>query len=116
MVYPRECGGTPDKTSVNVTKFGLSPRVRGNRVRGRVRVRGRGSIPASAGEPSGTKSWSELAPVYPRECGGTCREAPTGPPLPGLSPRVRGNPDQHISALLGERSIPASAGEPIRLV
>ena len=52
--------------------------------------------------------------VYPRVCGGTITPPPTPPPLPGLSPRVRGNqpaPAEHYQCA---RSIPACAGEPRR--
>ena len=50
-VYPRVCGGTSGRVSVPYAAVGLSPRVRGNRLKvvaGDVQVR---SIPACAGEP-----------------------------------------------------------------
>ena len=60
------------------------------------------SIPACAGEPSGSSIWSSGGRVYPRVCGGNHqRQMDEGQVLgsipacagePGLSPRVRGNP------------------------
>ena len=52
-VYPRVCGGTICLVAASNLALGLSPRVRGNRVRkegGRQVTR---SIPACAGEPPG---------------------------------------------------------------
>ena len=55
----------------SISARGLSPRVRGNRVR-----RSRGycyerSIPACAGEPAPSRALLLLRGVYPRVCGGT---------------------------------------------
>ena len=50
-VYPRVCGGTFAPIPGYKYDQGLSPRVRGNRDVGRPLRRGRGSIPACAGEP-----------------------------------------------------------------
>ena len=111
-VYPRACGGTIIGARGIQVKRGLSPRMRGNRIRqeaGRVVL---GSIPAHAGEPrtSGPPFWPSR--VYPRACGGTTTDAQDGTQGTGLSPRMRGN---HVRA--GPRcatagSIPAHAGEP----
>ena len=71
---------------------GLSPRVRGNRSwwrRTRPAVR---SIPACAGEPSWDGYHDGAAEVYPRVCGGTLNAYAAACAIPGLSPRVRGNP------------------------
>ena len=104
--------------------YGLSPRVRGNRIHGQderstasrdglsPRVRGNPnppqmqpypgsywSIPAGAGEPTARKLLSSngmTKPVYPRGCGGTCNQR---------------RPDIML-AEKGARSIPAGAGEP----
>ena len=71
-----------------------------------------GTIPACAGEPNDARLHKKLEGDYPRVCGGTkCRQIPTKV-LQGLSPRVRGNPKQAISAGRGFRTIPACAGEP----
>ena len=90
-VYPRVCGGTTYSRHCSSLTDGLSPRVRGNpamelhdaplgglspRVRGNRRVlrltRSLGSIPACAGEPTGTSlRVAVVVRVYPRVCGGT---------------------------------------------
>ena len=91
-VYPRVCGGTPSDRCSRMT-----------------RVR---SIPACAGEPwpragSPGRPW-----VYPRVCGGTASRPTGGGALPGLSPRVRGNPADEAASIRPLGSIPACAGEP----
>ena len=52
--------------------------------------------------------------VYPRVCGGTLPAGLGIAALPGLSPRVRGNPAERPDAGAGPRSIPACAGEPLQ--
>ena len=131
-VYPRVCGGTFPRRSQRRRASGLSPRVRGNpdsRIKHATLSR---SIPACAGEPALNLVSNLQVEVYPRVCG----EPPTGTPgtaapgvyprvcggtidpnvepgdLPGLSPRVRGNPVQEAGYPRSRRSIPACAGEP----
>ena len=91
-VYPRVCGGTFGDKAGWQSVLGLSPRVRGNR--GSLPACGtyRGSIPACAGEPSCLSLSMFLGWVYPRVCGGTQNLGNRIPVIPGLSPRVRGNP------------------------
>ena len=50
-VYPRVCGGTSRTSSRSASRYGLSPRVRGNLKQGFAAVGMLGSIPACAGEP-----------------------------------------------------------------
>ena len=104
-VYPRVCGGTvteleetlryglsrvrPQHSSYRFP-VGLSPRVRGNQIKGTYATHLRRSIPACAGEPVTVESWGQ-----------------------GLSPRVRGNPPESYRPGLLLRSIPACAGEPV---
>ena len=111
-VYPRVCGGTGTRTGYGAFVEGLSPRVRGNRSSDTSMTRSRGSIPACAGEPLLLAVRKSATEVYPRVCGGTfpCQSARGS--VPGLSPRVRGNPfdPQVLENLPG--SIPACAGEP----
>ena len=52
-VYPRVCGGTRRSATPAELWKGLSPRVRGNRLRRRLKAEYQGSIPACAGEPRG---------------------------------------------------------------
>ena len=111
-VYPRVCGGTRLTGGHGGISQGLSPRVRGNQVRGVAVSGGRGSIPACAGEPSKGQMRSAKDWVYPRVCGGTSAAPHPGPRPRGLSPRVRGNrADYQPVATIGG-SIPACAGEP----
>ena len=91
-VYPRVCGGTVGKSVAVREIWGLSPRVRGNRLPCLGFRRRWGSIPACAGEPACAHRGMRTVSVYPRVCGGTrpVTEMPSKPT--GLSPRVRGNP------------------------
>ena len=70
-VYPRVCGGTPCPVQQHHIVRGLSPRVRGNRLRHCPGGDGSRSIPACAGEPMNPSVISSTARVYPRVCGGT---------------------------------------------
>ena len=70
-VYPRVCGGTQSFLLIAVGFEGLSPRVRGNRRLTGMSSDGRRSIPACAGEPTGTRTKTIGTGVYPRVCGGT---------------------------------------------
>ena len=111
-VYPRVCGGTQTTTRLRTIAGGLSPRVRGNRRLPRRRAGYPGSIPACAGEPTGSTNHISPAWVYPRVCGGTEHRARVRPLRRGLSPRVRGNPLLTAATPRPVRSIPACAGEP----
>ena len=111
-VYPRACGGTINVALVVPDGPGLSPRVRGNRLRQcRVPYRHR-SIPARAGEPRRLCPALSRWGVYPRACGGTPRVKSSSGRYSGLSPRVRGNRPVPQSSFGIRRSIPARAGEP----
>ena len=70
-VYPRVCGGTPTPARYARLPRGLSPRVRGNRLRLFQPLGQRRSIPACAGEPQHSNSGPQRQEVYPRVCGGT---------------------------------------------
>ena len=133
-VYPRACGGTVRRRASFDWCLGLSPRLRGNRLRrsGRSilglspRLRGNqrtatqrlngGSIPAPAGEPSNrlaVRTCSDIG-LSPRLRGNhgqwravsLCADS-------GLSPRLRGNrTSEHPRHGGNHGSIPAPAGEP----
>ena len=109
------CGGTSRSLPVSDASSGLSPRVRGNLLRGVQRAPLGRSIPACAGEPSCPRLYSTNARVYPRVCGGTIVATPLFDALIGLSPRVRGNPYRADQVVAAGRSIPACAGEPRHL-
>ena len=76
-VYPRVYGGTVEAKSTTQAEYGLSPRVRGNRVFTHLDDGHAGSIPACTGEPWATWPGPTQTPVYPRVYGGT---------LPGCTP------------------------------
>ena len=111
-VYPRVCGGTGCKTPGIEATRGLSPRVRGNRLRRRQQLHWLRSIPACAGEPWRLPASSHPPGVYPRVCGGTQANGQRNQYGEGLSPRVRGNPVTADTIPVIPGSIPACAGEP----
>ena len=111
-VYPRVCGGTPRWGGQCGPGPGLSPRVRGNPLADMVHRPFPGSIPACAGEPPNAALLRIHTRVYPRVCGGTVEMGDRYETDKGLSPRVRGNRVIVLPSALGERSIPACAGEP----
>ena len=89
---------------------GLSPRVRGNRrVRQGVGVE-RGSIPASAGEPSANGASLGWLPVYPRECGGTSNVRGALTRRPGSIPASAGEPPCAASCRAPCRVYPRECG------
>ena len=111
-VYPRVCGGACRPALRRCMPEGLSPRVRGSRQPPRLQGRGRGSIPACAGEPPTSSRTAACQRVYPRVCGGALSGRKPRLKAMGLSPRVRGSHDLYsaTSGIVG--SIPACAGEP----
>ena len=111
-VYPRVCGGTACSRRGIRRCMGLSPRVRGNRPQPAGQRISDGSIPACAGEPSQIARDSGITRVYPRVCGGTIGDSGSECTVPGLSPRVRGNPRHRAHRPRPGGSIPACAGEP----
>ena len=108
MVYPRVCGGTFFFNICGVLEKGLSPRVRGNLMKGRGQLLRLRSIPACAGEPFLLSSPIQPASVYPRVCGGTIRPRHRRGVEQGLSPRVRGNHRPPGWVVSKRGSIPAS--------
>ena len=111
-VYPRVCGGTAPPHGLCYDPPCLSPRMRGNRRQRRGHCPNGGSIPAYAGEPLAQDVAEAQREVYPRVCGGTISAFRCIAVISGLSPRMRGNPQQspQVKARIG--SIPAYAGEP----
>ena len=91
-VYPRVCGGTGVGVHHGHALWGLSPRVRGNRIGLEHRQRRSRSIPACAGEPITLLSKPAIREVYPRVCGGTASGLSIGNVGHGLSPRGAGEP------------------------
>ena len=67
------CGGTYPGIFQFSYLFGLSPRVRGNRIHSQHANCRSGSIPACAGEPAFVIPDEVINRVYPRVCGGTAK-------------------------------------------
>ena len=114
-VYPRVCGGNAEPAPARIHKRGLSPRVRGKLLYSAARRHLTRSIPACAGETGQLIHPALTSLVYPRVCGGNRYIRPERRAWGGLSPRVRGKrllPNTR-SALM--RSIPACAGETLRM-
>ena len=113
--YPRVCGGTRHMAERPPISRGLSPRVRGNLDALRLVPGLVGTIPACAGEPRNSGTGAFMTRDYPRVCGGTL--LPNSAPItrPGLSPRVRGNRRRFPGGDTLPGTIPACAGEPLRL-
>ena len=106
------CGGATWPLQMIAVDGGLSPRVRGSPGVSEHRVADHRSIPACAGEPSGTCGRCLRRKVYPRVCGGASTGRVISDTDMGLSPRVRGSLGPVVPAARLVRSIPACAGEP----
>ena len=111
-VYPRACGGTVRAITQATAAEGLSPRMRGNHPEDVRQSDDLGSIPAHAGEPLLVPVDVQSSRVYPRACGGTSPPRRPTHGRPGLSPRMRGNPQFFENRGWVAGSIPAHAGEP----
>ena len=72
-VYPRACGATDAVALELVDTLGLSPRMRGNRIKRSADGPTQGSIPAHAGQPRNDVKTDSQFKVYPRACGATSR-------------------------------------------
>ncbi len=111
-VYPRVYGETIDKSSNTQALPGLSPRVRGNPRQVADVCVYLWSIPACTGKPSACTGRDCTRGVYPRVYGETIDKSSNTQALPGLSPRVRGNPRQVADVCVYLWSIPACTGKP----
>src|SRR5690606_39736896 len=77
--YPRVCGGTSIRPSMDSRVLGLSPRVRGNRIEPHRVAFACGTIPACAGEPPQRSARRYIRRDYPRVCGGTLTDTAGAP-------------------------------------
>ena len=93
-------------------KKGLSPRLRGNRLHLARGVDGGRSIPALTGKPHVERIPVPLVRVYPRAYGETKFLTHFWQAAIGLSPRLRGNHEDHERAHRRCGSIPALTGKP----
>ncbi len=110
-VYPRPCGGNMTAPTQPSLLLGLSPPMRGKLVMGGPLILITRSIPAHAGEtPCRVVRLSPTA-VYPRPCGGNFVVLHPEEIMEGLSPPMRGKRPALDPHHVGNRSIPAHAGE-----
>ena len=110
--YPRVCGATSLVPLQAGQFWGLSPRMRGNRLNLQDNCRILGPIPAYAGQPFFGVSEKTLNTAYPRVCGATGTGQRSGARGWGLSPRMRGNRLAVHWVDRGVGPIPAYAGQP----
>jgi len=111
-VYPRWCGEASTASMKPRTWVGLSPLVRGSQIVGLDHHVRDGSIPAGAGKPRRSRSYSRRMWVYPRWCGEARRHSPASSCCQGLSPLVRGSRAPQMAPAANVGSIPAGAGKP----
>ena len=110
--YPRSRGATEMPTPLPSAISGLSPLARGNLDRVDSKSPAVGPIPARAGQPLQSAAQPTSRRAYPRSRGATAQTRPSTPPLPGLSPLARGNPQEQVFWSVVQRPIPARAGQP----
>ena len=111
-VYPRMYGETLQTCTESNRVCGLSPHVRGNRVRVSSGANDTGSIPACTGKPSERAGGAVSTQVYPRMYGETRGRYHAHKSVHGLSPHVRGNQLKRTVRPGSRRSIPACTGKP----
>ena len=111
-VYPRVCGGTIPQLAHPTESHRSIPACAGEPDLDLCAECDTEVYPACAGEPGGRAKGGTTWRVYPRVCGGTNYTSAYCPLSKGLSPRVRGNHAEMRVGQVGNRSIPACAGEP----
>ena len=85
--------------------------MRGKRARHHVRHYAVRIIPAHAGQTNMDRQMATLMSDHPRACGANYRHHFATGVQPGSSPRMRGKPPGEYTETLGNRIIPAHAGQ-----
>ena len=111
--HPRACGANGFVPAFSGVTSGSSPRVRGKQQCGGDFGRARRIIPARAGQTRIGTMPSPAYPDHPRACGANVCRLSGGVCVIGSSPRVRGKPSKGVPSALGDRIIPARAGQTI---
>ena len=107
------CGATGALTGALNAPCGLSPRVWGNQTIA-TETKGVGRfIPTCVGQPVGATRRLDDFTVYPHVCGATYTGYAVQNDVPGLSPRVWGNPLDRVGETIRMRSIPTCVGQPL---
>ena len=109
--HPRACGANVADWAALSAVAGSSPRVRGKRSRGWLRVSMSRIIPARAGQTGRPSMRTSAHTDHPRACGANGEPAKRLHITPGSSPRVRGKPRQWWDEHHAEQIIPARAGQ-----
>ena len=98
---------------MSVSRTGLSPLARGNRLPAVGRLGAQGPIPARAGQPPNHRSACRPIRAYPRSRGATEGRRKEWQAAGGLSPLARGNRFGHPRNHAPHGPIPARAGQPL---
>ena len=109
-VHPRVCGEQRLRHPARISNCGSSPRVRGTATPPSRNPCCRRFIPACAGNSSGLPLLGGTVTVHPRVCGEQIVGKQKAGCTVGSSPRVRGTVLEKLVLVLGERFIPACAG------
>ncbi len=109
-VHPRACGEHADQIHADHAVCGSSPRMRGTLLGGVVVARHRRFIPAHAGNTMSGALSDPQTPVHPRACGEHEFECHGCGQHIGSSPRMRGTQRRERVFVVGDRFIPAHAG------
>ena len=113
-VHPRACGEQNRRTITASSTFGSSPRLRGTGGLGELNQRVHRFIPAPAGNSVNATHDNQVFAVHPRACGEQRSSCfPKNMPC-GSSPRLRGTGAWVASSEIGQRFIPAPAGNRAR--
>ncbi len=109
-VYPRGCGELRYILRRNHTERGLSPWVRGTRMRDLRKRFPLRFIPVGAGNSLAPMPSCHSAAVYPRGCGELSSTGTSVLTIGGLSPWVRGTHNSAVTLGISQRFIPVGAG------
>ena len=109
-VHPRACGEQQQRSLLNGSSPGSSPRLRGTERYSPDPPAGRRFIPAPAGNRNPVRYRPEGGAVHPRACGEQMPLAHHSPTLSGSSPRLRGTGCVRPGRIDLQRFIPAPAG------
>ncbi len=109
-VYPRGCGEHTPFTDIRFIGVGLSPWVRGTRVREILMTWAFRFIPVGAGNTIFDSVFGRICPVYPRGCGEHFQRLVIAVFIIGLSPWVRGTHVHKETTDMAWRFIPVGAG------
>ena len=110
--HPRTCGATQCVLAFFQANIGTSPHLRGNLAGLGIQHLCPGDIPAPAGQPEWADNPEAPPGGHPRTCGATVRAFVKRGYYLGTSPHLRGNRHQVLHHVLGQRDIPAPAGQP----